>query len=283
VVYHFNMTYDKDPVLRDIFRDDRFRQALSLAINREEVNNVIYYGTGIPRQLTVLRSCRSFKPEYELAYAEYDVERANALLDEMGLEWDAAHEVRLRPDGKPLEVAFDFLESETPKAATTELLTDYWADVGFKITPKEVSRELLRPKIMAGEEPMGLWHADECSEILFLMRPKWFAPIAGDESVWGVPWGTWHATGGKEGQEPPPDIKDLFEWLDLYIQTDEVQYGQKILDSQAEHIWSIGVVGHCPKPIIVKNNVINVPEEGMYCWDTLFGYAYHPSQYSFKA
>lgn len=129
---------------------------------------------------------------------------------------------------------------------------------------------------------MGLWHADECTDILFLMRPKWFAPIAGDESVWGVPWGTWDATGGEDGQEPPPDIKDLYEWLDLYIQTDDPQYGHKILESQAENVWSIGVVGQCPHPIIVKNNMINIPEDGVYVWDNLFGYPYHPSQFSFK-
>ena len=40
----------KDPVLREIFNDIRFRRALSHAINRSEVQELIFLGQGKPRQ-----------------------------------------------------------------------------------------------------------------------------------------------------------------------------------------------------------------------------------------
>ena len=87
VVYNVNMNWPDDMV-RGVFSDVRFRRALSLAINREEINQVVYYGNGTPRQMTVIPDSRHFKPEYATSWADYDVDQANALLDEMGLAWD---------------------------------------------------------------------------------------------------------------------------------------------------------------------------------------------------
>jgi peptide/nickel transport system substrate-binding protein len=94
VVYQVNCNWgqdvgaDPDPqkdMMREIFLDDRFRQALSLAINRDEVNEVLYFGNGTPRQMTVIPDSRHFKDEYATAWADYDPDQANAFLDELGL------------------------------------------------------------------------------------------------------------------------------------------------------------------------------------------------------
>jgi peptide/nickel transport system substrate-binding protein len=285
VIYNFNMNIE-DEVLAQIHYDKRFRQAMSLAINREEVNKVIYYGQARPRQLTVTPLSRFFKQEYEDAYANYDPDRANELLDEMGLQWDATKTVRLRPDGQPLEYVWDYYGAEVPeKGPITEMCLDYWAAIGVKMTIKEITRELLNPRIYANEEPMSLWHGDECNDILFALRPKWFAPIPGDESCWAFKWGLWYSTQGTstEALEPPQDIKDLYEWLDNYNMYGTEEWAYKLLDSQAENVWTIGVVGNAPHPVIARNNLRNVVEEGMWNWDDLWTYPYFPEQWFFKA
>ena len=99
VVYNVNMTWTDD-MIREIFSDIRFRRALSLALNREEINQIVYYGNGSPRQMTVIPASRHFKPEYETAWADYDVDGANALLDELGLVWDKDQTRRLWPNGE---------------------------------------------------------------------------------------------------------------------------------------------------------------------------------------
>jgi len=285
VIYNLNMNIE-DEVLAKIHMDKRYRQAMSLAINRAEVNKVIYFGRARPRQLTVTPLSKWFKQEYEDAYAEYDPDKANALLDEMGLEWDAAHKVRLRPDGKPLEYIRDYYGAQVPeKGPITEMCLDYWAAIGVKMTIKEVTRELLHPRILANEEPMSLWHGDECNDILFALRPKWFAPIDGDESCWGVLWGRWYTSAGEseQGVEPPEDIKNLYEWLDNYNAYGTEEWARKLLESQAENVWTIGVVGMAPHPVIAKNNLRNVVEEGMWNWDDLWTYPYFPEQWFFKS
>ena len=188
VVYNVNMNWP-DEMMRTVFSDVRFRRALSLAINREEINQIVYFGNGTPRAMTVIPDSRHFKPEYETAWAEYDIDQANALLDEIGLAWDADNKYRLWPDGTPMVVSFDIFESETPKGPVTQLVKEYWLKVGIGIEYKSVTRTLLTQKILSNQEIFSLWHGDETTDVLFLRRPKFFAPLNGDEELLGCELG----------------------------------------------------------------------------------------------
>lgn len=271
VVYNVNCNYDDDE-WRNVFMDDRFRQALSLAINRAEINNAIYFGNASETQMTVIPISRHYKPEYAAAYAEFDLDKANTLLDEMGLAWNRAHTHRTWPICKQdIVISWELFETETPKGPITELVTEYWRAIGIEIRTKSIMRNLLQQRILANEEPMSLWHGDETADTLFLRTPKWFAPRWGDESCWGVFWGQWHGTNGEQGQEPPDDIKQLYAWLDEYNITDSAEPARKVLESQAEHIWTIGTVGNAPHPLICRNTLRNVSETGGYwTWDSLW-------------
>ena len=101
VVLQFNLNHP-DEELRRIFQDVRFRRAMSLAINRQEINDIVYFGYGVPRQLTVVSASRYFEPEFATAWAEFDPARANAMFDEMGLVDRDGDGRRERFDGKPL-------------------------------------------------------------------------------------------------------------------------------------------------------------------------------------
>jgi len=284
VVFNVNMNWPDDEE-RAVYSDKRFRQALSLALNRKEINDVIYFGNAEGRQMTVIPTSRHYKPEYAQAYADYDPDRANALLDEMGMDWNAARTHRLWPVTKrPVIIAFDIVEIETPKGPITELIAEYWKAIGVEIVYKSVTRPLLTQKILANEEPMSLWHGDETADTLFLRRPKFFAPIDGDESCWGVLWGRWYNTFGEQGEEPPQEIKNLYEWLDEYMTTDEDEPARNVLESQAENVWTLGTVGMAPHPLFVRNNLRNVSETGgFWTWDTLWTFTEYPEQWFVEA
>ncbi|GAI52566.1 unnamed protein product, partial [marine sediment metagenome] len=166
VIYQVNQT-SEDPILRKIFQDVRFRRALSLAINREEINNVIFYGLAEPRQYTVISQSVYYEEEFAGAYAGYDPEEANRLLDEMGLKWDKNHEWRLRPDSKILSSTLEYFLCETPKDKISELVKEYWEAIGFKITIKQISGELQRERAIANKIQVGLWHGDVATDWLF--------------------------------------------------------------------------------------------------------------------
>ncbi len=287
VVYQPAQTYEGDLVLRDIFRDKRFRQALSLAINRDEVNEVLYFGMGRPRQFTLIPESMYSKPEFEQAYAEYDLDKANALLDEMDLEWDADHKFRLRSDGKKLAWTIEFYVSETPKTQTTELVVDYWREIGCDVSFKEISAELDTERYSANMVEMGLWHGDKATDVLFPVSAQFLVPYStGWETTWGTEWARWYTTEGAEGEEPPEEIKNLQAWWEeLKTTVDKekrIEIGQKILQSQAENLWVIGVVGCSPKPVIFGANMRNVPEDGLTGWDVVHGSYRHPEQYFFE-
>jgi peptide/nickel transport system substrate-binding protein len=283
VVYNFNSNWP-DEEWRNIFQDDRFHHAMSLALNRADINNVIYFGNASETQMTVIPSSRHYKPEYAQAYAAYDVEEANRLLDELGLAWNAEKTHRLWPvSKKPMVVSWDLVETETPKGPITELVTEYWKAVGYEIQWKSITRNLLTQKLLANEEPMSLWHGDETADTLFLRRPKYFAPIDGDENTWGVLWGRWYNTKGDQGEEPPQVIKDLYVWLDEYNITDSDEPARKVLESQMEHVWTLGSVGNAPHPLFVRNTLKNVSETGgFWTWDSLWAFPEYSETWYFE-
>ena len=101
VSWAYNYT-SKDPVLREIFNDLRFRRALSHAINRVEFGEVFNLGLTEPRQAAPPADWSFYDESFGRKYLEYDLDLANQLLDETGLEWNADRSHRLRPDGEPL-------------------------------------------------------------------------------------------------------------------------------------------------------------------------------------
>jgi peptide/nickel transport system substrate-binding protein len=271
MLFQFNMNYEDD-VWRELFSDKRWRQALSVAINREEINEVLYFGLARPAQLTAHTTSRAWNPEFAEAWAQYDPDLANQMLDEIGLEWDAEHKLRLLPDGRPIQIIYDS-HSEKP---IQEMVFEYWRAVGVQVDFKTITRQLLRPKIQGNQEMMSDWFGDEVIDTLLLRRPKWFAPIYGDESTWAPMWGLWYNTDGEEGWEPPAEIKQLYEWHDKFMETDDVEWANKILASQAENIWSIGTVADTPSLMLLNKDIRGMPDTGVWAWDNLGAYEHYP-------
>ncbi|NLX43763.1 MAG: hypothetical protein GXY79_09845, partial [Chloroflexi bacterium] len=116
-------------------------------------------------------------------------------------------------------------------------------------------------------------------DILFLRRPKFFMPLDGDESCWSVLWGRWYNSKGAQGEEPPAEIKELYDLLDEYMLTDGQEPARIVLESQAANIWTIGTVGNSPHPLIVRNTMHNVSETGYWGWDSLWTYPEFPEQW----
>ena len=280
VVLQFNLNH-RDEGLRKIFQDVRFRRAMSLAINREEVNDIVYFGQGVPRQLTVVPSSRYFEPEFAAAWAEFDPVRAGELFDEMGLVDRDGDGTRERLDGEALQITLEYMIGETPKQITLDLVTAYWREVGVSVNLKQISGPLQAIRAKAGLMDMTIWHADRNADILFPIEPYWYVPVNGgwEQSQWSS-WRRWYFTDGTRGSEPPKQIKQLLGWWEnLRRATDEkerIEMGKKILRSQAENLWALGVIGLGPHPIIVSDRLRNVPHQGYWGWDSRWSWPYYP-------
>lgn len=275
LAYLFNYTH-KDPVLKEIFNDLRFRQATSLAINREEISKTVFLGKNAPYTLPVPPTRTGYEDWMGTSYAEYDPARANELLDEMGLEWDQAHEFRLRPDGKPLhfllEYSLEWLGAYPGQVL--ELIKEYWAEVGINVTPKYMTEKLIGERAAANEADTGIWATEFAGERRqWASYPIWVSPPwhwYPGLGAGGPEWRTWHETKGAQGEEPPAEIRRLFNLVDQWLASsygseEFATAGKEILTINAEGLYHIGTVGPAPRLVLRANNLRNsVRDQGHF-------------------
>ncbi len=274
IVFLPNNTHE-DPAYRELINDARFRQALSLAMNRPEINEVVMFGLGEPTAATVVPWSRYFKPEYRTAYAEYDPDEANRLLDSMGLTERDSDGFRIGPDGKKVHIILEFPLGEGARVPITELVREHWQAVGIDVTLQIIDGSLWWSRMESNSQHMSLWHMDRSTDILFTLEPIWFIPVQTWHG-WGIAWTQWYLSGGTTGEEPPDEIKELyaaFERMNSTVDEDErLRLGHEILQSQAENVWTIGTVGSLPHVVIVSNRLANIvpEEEGQWGYDGYF-------------
>lgn len=254
-----------DEVLRVLNNDIRFRKALSLAINRDEINEIVFQGMGKPRQATPMEESRYYVKGYDKFYIEYDPDEANRLLNELNLKWDKDHKFRLRSDGKTLSLLFQ-MSSNIPYAEEMmPFLKIYLADIGIDVDWRVVDTSTFRNRIYAHEVDISLCVGRNALYPYRLF--PWAAHVI--NTYWATDYGRWYQTKGAEGTEPPPgDIKKLHELAEaIESSTDEAKQTEhltEIFKLHSENLWIIGTIGQTPKPIIVQNNLRNIPEKGVY-------------------
>ncbi|MDP7642037.1 MAG: ABC transporter substrate-binding protein [Alphaproteobacteria bacterium] len=262
----------KDEGWRELFRDLQFRRALSLAINRHEINQVMYYGLGIEGNNTVLDESPLFKPHYRDSWARFDPEAANQILDEIGLtEYDDDDDFRLMADGRRLEIIVETAGEDTEQSDVLELVRDSWAEIGIKVYTKPSQREVFRNRIYAGESQMAIWAGYENAIPTADMSPGEFAPTRQTGLQWPK-WGQHYETSGMAGVAP--DLPDAAHLLELYEEWFRVGNKQRreliwheILDLHADNVFTIGLISGVLQPVIVADNLRNVPVEGIYNWN----------------
>ena len=260
-----------DDVYRALFRDARFRRALSLAIHRHEINQVVFFGLGIEGNNTVLPSCPLFREEYQTAWAELDLKLANAMLDEIGLAERDDRGIRLLPDGRPLEIIVESAGESTEETDVLELIADSWADAGIKLHTKPSQREVFRNRIFAGDTQMAIWTGLENALPNPDMSPVELAPMKQDYLQWPK-WGQYVQTKGRSGE--PIDVPEAQELSDLYFaweratdRAERERIWHRMLEIHADQAFTLGVVAGVPQPVVVNDLLRNLPETGLYNWD----------------
>ena len=287
--YTFNTT-DEDPVLRKIFNDVRFRRAMSLAINRKEINELVYFGQAEPMQETPAEpGTVAFLTKKDLTnYIDYDPAKARALLDEMGLKDSNGDGVRERPDGKPLILQMLYANQGGP-VKTHELVRGYWGDVGVKVTLREVSTDEYRAAGQANKLSIASWRDNDRAAPFISQDTLIFVPPFGDEwqNGTGYLWATWKKTGGKEGIEPPDDVKRLWPLAEKFRQVllgtkESNRIGREIVDIHARNLWKIGIVGHIKSPVVASDRLGNFKPFTAKAYDYYWAYAFRPQQWYLK-
>jgi peptide/nickel transport system substrate-binding protein len=260
-----------DPQWRELFRDVRFRRALSLGVNRDEINQIMYFGLGMGGANTVLPHSPLYKPEYRDTWANYDPDQANALLDEIGLSERSGDGLRLLPDGRPMELVVETAGEESEQSDILELVAESWLDLGIKIHTKPSQREVLRNRVFAGDALMSIWFGLENGIPTADMAPSEFAPTSQQQLQWPK-WGQYFETKGTAGE--PPDTPESEKLLELFEawraaasteERDEIWH--QILEIYSSQVYSIALISGVMQPVAVRDTLHNVPQEAVYNWE----------------
>lgn len=260
-----------DPMWSKLLRDVRFRRALSLGINRHEINQVVYFGLGIEGANTVLPKSPLYKETYRTKWATFDLKKANTLLDEMGLTERNDDDIRLLPNGEPLEIIVETAGEDSDQADVLQLISDSWRRLGIKLFTKPTRREVLRRHALAGTTVMSVWFGLENGIATAESPPAELTPTRDDQLQWPK-WGHHVLTEGKGGAPvDEPVVQELVDlnkaWVEAKSTEERREIWHRILEINSEQVFTIGITAGIPQPVVVHNALRNVPSEGVYNWD----------------
>ena len=281
-----NLNY-KDDVWRGLFQDVRMRRALSLSINRTELNKVIYFGLAQEGADTVLPESPLFKAEYATAWSQYDPAMANALLDELGLTERGGGNIRKLPDGRQCGIVVETAGESTLEVDVLGLIRDHMRDVGIAIYIRSSQRDVFRSRALGGDVMMSVWAGLDNAVPTADMSPEALAPTSADQLQWPV-WGTWYQSGESAGTAPDlagaVDLVNLLkDWRQTTTTAERRAIWDKMLAIRADQVFSIGTVNGALQPILRASTMRNVPEAGLYGFEpTSYLGAYLPDTFFFR-
>jgi peptide/nickel transport system substrate-binding protein len=276
--------------IRELLRDKRFRQALSMGFDRQRIIDVAWGGIGEAKAATISPQSWHFASsegqakyqEWAAAYAEFDADAANALLDEIGMTV-GADGFRTLPSGTPLELVIDVTDwggsLKVQVDAANEMVNQWGTNLSLKIRVNNIQGQ---PDVdTRTNEGYFMLRGAHISEIDILTYPDWMFPVVNRymfplEGRWFERGQEKCTTAPAEGNLYPcgvqPEDGSPAQLLqDLYVKARSTG----TIDDRHAVVWEaidviveegpfvIGVGGDQPMPIIVKNHMRNILDFGV--------------------
>lgn len=261
-----NQSFEADPEIARWLKNADFRRALSMGIDRDQLNETFWLGVGTPGS-TVPADSSPYNPgeEWRTRWSTFDPEKANAMLDALGLAARDGEGFRLRTDnGERLRIEIQAVTAFLPWPKQAEMVADQWRKIGIHAEVKELERNLAMTRTRNNEHHIMVW-TNGGTELLYLF-PRHAIPVDPTEAFMGPLYAQWYASGGSQGKEP--DDPELIRIFDLYRAAAGLDEAGRI--SNAQEIWKIlvdqqygiGTVGQSPALMGVRlasNRLGNIP------------------------
>ncbi|KQT41983.1 peptide ABC transporter substrate-binding protein [Aureimonas sp. Leaf454] len=275
-----------DEAWRKLFQTSDFRRALSVAINREDINQAIYYGLGKPQIDTVSETSPLYDPALPGRWAQFDPALANRLLDGLGLTETDGDGIRLLPDGRPMMLVIETAGEDTEQVDVLELIGEDLRNVGIKILVKPSERDTLSRRLAAGSTMMSVWTGLENALPKATTSPDELAPTNSEQNEWPL-WGMNYETKGTAGEPPTtPVARTLLDLNNRWRMTTDVRAKEAIwkemLAINADEALRIGIVSGIDQIVVVSERLRNVPETAVFNWNPGSFYGiYRPETFYF--
>lgn len=251
------LTYDlKDPdypELRELLRNKKFRIALSIATNREDINQSLFLGLGIPSSTHISNKDIYWDKEMDeisKINAEYDPERARLILDELGLIDLNGDGIRQYPNGKNVIFILDASTEITSHEKFAELVVLHWSDIGIDARLHAHSRKTVLTRMRSGLSHGTAFGTNP--QLVVWMKAAEGPMMPGFQTPAQV-------------DDPPTDLRLAWE-LDKKARTqikekDTAGYVKKLARLRSENVIGIHTLRDLPVMVVVHNRIGNFPEE----------------------
>ncbi|MEA2777102.1 MAG: peptide/nickel transport system substrate-binding protein [Acetobacteraceae bacterium] len=263
-VLAFNLTYQADPVLGELMAAKDFRQALSVAINRDEIKESVFLGLGEARQ-GVPGPAHPYFPgeEWATKYTEYNQAEANKLLDKLGLDKRGSNGIRLMKNGKPAIIEISVVPAFGAWPDVAQLIAKDWERVGIKAVVQLRERALHFSMRESNELQTEIWN-EGTTGFPFTGNAQ-FDPRNSPILTLGPLFNKWVVSKGTQGVEPPAGIKRIMQLVDTARTVDtegQNKAAQELFRIWSDNVYEIGTIGMTPMVqgvVVVGNKFRNVP------------------------
>jgi len=276
----------RDETWRKFMQDVRVRRALSLAIDRREINMAVFFGLAKESADTMLPESPLYKREYAQAWTAHQPDLANQMLDEGGYDKRDDDGFRLLPDGRPIKIVVETAGESTLETDVLELVNDHWSKIGVGLFPRTSQRDIFRSRVIGGEVMMATWSGLDNGLATADMDPHEMAPTVSDQLQWPV-WGMHYESHGEKGEPPQlPEAAELLRllgvWRNSASKEERTESWHKMLHLYTDQVYSIGIVNATLQPVVRSALLRNVPEQGLYSFDpTCYLGVYMPDTFWF--
>jgi peptide/nickel transport system substrate-binding protein len=259
---------------RELLNEARFRQALSLAINRHDIINAEFNGQTEPAQIAPPPESPYHNARLYHSFTDYDPARANRLLDELGLTGRDTEGYRTFVDGTRMTFVLNLTDYTVQGPA--QFVVNDWAAVGVRALLRNRARRLFEQEKLTYEHDFTVWTGE--SEFYPLVEARNFVPTY-FESFFAPGYGTWYQYGGlhddpaarRPNALAPPVGHPLRRAMELLedanrqpLEADRIARFNEIQEIAAEHVWTISVSTPPPQLVVVKHGFRNVPRVSLF-------------------
>ncbi len=259
----------KNTKTREWLRNREFRQALSLAMDRDEINEIVFLGQGKPWQVGPLPDDKFYNARLGTQYIEHDPDQANKILDKLGLNKRDSNGFRLTADGSKLFISVDAMVVDTAAIDTMELVKKQWAKVGIDLGINTMERSLYYERAQNADYDIGTYAVPGGRNAT--LDPRALVAIHTLDSRQSLPWVKWYSTGGKSGEEPTEGMKERMRLWDAWKQSSDPVAAdamfRKILDLAADGFEVMGTVQAVTTFGTRNVKLMNVPAKIPLAWD----------------
>jgi peptide/nickel transport system substrate-binding protein len=287
---YFNLAYRQDAEIRKWFQNADFRRALSLGIDRAQLNEAFWLGLGVPSTpIPAAIIPESPGEDYRLRWATLDVAKANAMLDAIGLNKKDSEGYRLRTDnGQRLRIQIDVAQTLTPTwPQQTEMIIQQWRAIGINADAKLLERSLFYTRVRNDDNQMSIF-SNNGTESLFLYTTA-VLPNDPQSSQAGAAYARWYVSNGTAGIAPTdPALLKAYELLRSAGSLDEKarnKVAKEIWKLAVDNVWTIGLVGLSPTYMgtrVVNARLENVPDRTCVSQHCRTPWSGHPEQWYYR-